>query len=98
LAGISSDSVQGTKNPNTQPSGSGVAPNSASIAGEDTVELSGTMGQVQQLNAQLAQMPDVRSERVAALQQQVQQGTYNPSNEQIANAMLSEQSGSGSGN
>jgi len=61
----------------------------------DTVQLSGTLSQVQQLKSQLAQTPEVRAGRVAALQQQVQQGTYQPSSEQIASAMLSELFGAG---
>ena len=65
------------------------ATSSATDAG-DTVQLSGTLSQVQQLTAQLAQTPDVRTDLVAALQQQVQQGTYQPSSEQIASAMMAE--------
>jgi len=61
----------------------------------DTVQLSGTLGEVQQLKAQLAQTPDVRATRVAALQQQVAQGTYQPSNEQIAGAMFADLLGPG---
>ena len=64
--------------------GSGADVESRATDAGDTVQLSGALSQVQQLNAQLAQTPDVRATRVAALQQQVQQGTYQPSNEQIA--------------
>jgi flagellar biosynthesis anti-sigma factor FlgM len=100
---LGNDPNQGVGNTTGQPKlsspASGVPlasePN-ASDAG-DTVQLSGTLGVVQQLTAQLAQSPDVRAERVAALQQQIQQGTYTPSNEQIASAMFSELFGSGSG-
>ena len=67
---------------------------SATDAG-DTVELSGTLSAAQQLKTQLAQTPDVRAQRVAALQQQIQQGTYQPGNEQIASAMMSELFGTG---
>jgi flagellar biosynthesis anti-sigma factor FlgM len=61
----------------------------------DTVQLSGTLALAQQLKVQLAQVPDVRSARVAALQQQIQQGSYRPSSDQIANALLAEFSASG---
>lgn len=61
----------------------------ASDAG-DTVELSGTLSEVQQLKTQLSQVPDVRANRVAALQQQIQQGTYRPGNQAIADAMMSD--------
>lgn len=65
------------------------AESSASDAG-DTVELSGTLSEVQQLKTQLSQVPDERANRVAALQQQVQQGTYQPSNQAIAGALMSD--------
>lgn len=65
------------------------AESSSSDAG-DTVELSGTLSEVQQLKTQLSQVPDVRANRVAALQQQVQQGTYRPSNQAIAGALMSD--------
>lgn len=61
----------------------------------DTVQFSGNLTEIQQLKAQLAQTPEVRASRVAALQQQMQQGTYNPGNEAIANAMIADFSGSG---
>jgi flagellar biosynthesis anti-sigma factor FlgM len=72
------------------PTKAGGETESPSLDGGDTVELSGNLGEVQQLKTQLLQMPEVRASRVAALQQQVQQGTYQPSNEQIAGALFSE--------
>lgn len=90
------DGVKGAANQPQSPN-SGAASQNASLDSGDTVELSGALGQVQQLNAQLSQVPDVRSERVAALQQQIQQGTYQPSDEQIANTMYAELFGSGNG-
>ena len=62
----------------------------------DSVQLSGTLSEAQQLKAQLTLTPDVRANRVADLQQQIQQGTYKPSSEQIASAMMSELFGPGS--
>ena len=61
---------------------------SSTFEGGDTVQLSGTLSEVQQLKAQLSQVPDVRANRVAALQQQIQQGTYRPSSGAIADAMM----------
>ena len=83
--------------PKVSPSGDGSGADVASLAPDagDTVQLSAAVSQVQQLTAQLAQTPDVRAARVAALQQQVQQGTYQPGNEQIAAAMMSELFGPG---
>jgi len=94
LGNVQPDNVDQTKNRTTQQSDAAASANSP-LGVEDTVQLSGTLGQVQQLKAQLAQTPDVRSDRVAALRQQVQQGTYKPTNEQIANAMISELGSSG---
>jgi flagellar biosynthesis anti-sigma factor FlgM len=69
---------------------------SSSTDAGDTVQLSGTLSEVQRLKTQLARVPDVRASRVGPLQQQVQQGTYQPSSEQIASAMMSELFGAGS--
>jgi negative regulator of flagellin synthesis FlgM len=92
------DSVKNTqgqsKIPLSQVSG-GSTSESQLADGEDTVQFSGSLAEIQQLKAQLAQTPDVRANRVAALQQQVQQGTYKPSNEAIANAIVADLAGSG---
>lgn len=77
------------KVPSSQVSG-GNSPAAQASESEDTVQFSGNLNQVQQLKTQLSSTPDVRANRVAALQQQVQQGTYKPSNEAIANAMVSD--------
>jgi flagellar biosynthesis anti-sigma factor FlgM len=84
------DNVQQTSSRGAQPSQSSATPDNAEVDAQDTFQLSGMLGQVQSLKDQLANTTDVRSERVAALRQQVQQGTYRPSNEQIANAMISD--------
>lgn len=90
------DGVQDTRNRNMQPAGPAGSntPQNTQLGG-DTVQLSGALGQVQQLKAELAQVPEVRSDRVAALRQKVQEGSYNPSNEQVAGAMVSELFGDG---
>lgn len=61
---------------------------SANVLGEDQAELSGTHIQVQVLTAQALQLPEVRQEKVNALRQVVQDGTYQPSSDQIADAMF----------
>jgi flagellar biosynthesis anti-sigma factor FlgM len=43
---------------------------------------------VQQLTAKVQQLPDIRSERVAALKEQIQKGTYNPDAADVADALL----------
>ena len=87
--------AKGQPKVSTPGSGSGADVESLAPDAGDTVQLSAAVSQVQQLTAQLAQTPDVRASRVAALQQQVQQGTYDPSNEQIANALMPELFGTG---
>lgn len=58
------------------------------VLGEDQAELSGTYAQVQALTAQALQFPEIRQEKVNALRQVVQEGSYQPSSSQIAGAMF----------
>jgi len=90
LDNVQSNQVENTKNQGAAAPGSVSTPEISSTDAGDTVQLSGTLSQVQQLKAQLSSTPDVRGDRVAALRQQILQGTYQPSNEQIANAMMSD--------
>jgi flagellar biosynthesis anti-sigma factor FlgM len=70
------------------PKTSGVSP----AAGEDTVKLSSTHGEVQTLAANLAHVPEVRTERVNALRQQVRNASYHPDSGQVADAVIAEHS------
>ena len=96
LDNVQSNQVENTKGQGAAAPGSVSTPDTSSIDAGDTVQLSGTLSQIQQLKTQLSNTPDVRTDRVAALRQQILQGTYQPSNEQIANAMMSEAFGNGS--
>jgi flagellar biosynthesis anti-sigma factor FlgM len=58
------------------------------VFGEDQAELSGSYGQAQALTAQALQFPEIRQEKVNALRQVVEDGSYQPSSSQIANAMF----------
>lgn len=60
----------------------------SSALGEDQAQLSGMHAQVQTLVAQAAQLPDMRQEKVNALRQVVQAGSYQPTSDQIADAMV----------
>lgn len=53
----------------------------------DEVQFSVDGEKVQQLKTELAGLPDSRQERVAALNQAIEQGRYNVSDQQIAQAM-----------
>jgi flagellar biosynthesis anti-sigma factor FlgM len=63
------------------------------VAGEDTVSLSGTHAEIQKLTASVANVPEVRTDRVSALQQQVSSGQYKPQSQHIADAILGDVSG-----
>jgi len=65
----------------------------SSAAGEDSVQLSSTHGEVQTLAASLNNVPEVRTSRVQALQQRVQSGQYNPESQQVADAIIKDHSG-----
>ncbi len=56
----------------------------------DSGQLSVDGEKVQQLKADLAAVPDVRQDRVAALQKAITSGSYNVSGQQIAQAMSSD--------
>ena len=56
----------------------------------DEVQFSVDGEKVQQLKADLSGLPDLRQERVAVLQQAIEEGSYNVSAQQIAQAMSSD--------
>jgi negative regulator of flagellin synthesis FlgM len=96
LQNAQTDASQGVKGPaSQQASATGSTPQTAETDSGDTVQISGRAGEVQQLMTQVSQTPDVRAQRVAALRQQIQQGTYQPTNEQLAGAVASEAFGIG---
>jgi negative regulator of flagellin synthesis FlgM len=59
-----------------------------STLAEDLAQLSGAHMQVQALATQVLQLPEVRQEKVNALRQVVQAGTYQPGSDQIADAVF----------
>jgi len=56
----------------------------------DTVVLSDTAKAVQEAQAQLKSIPDVREDKVAELKEQIENGTYEPDAEKIAEKMLTD--------
>lgn len=90
LGNLQSDSVQQANTRGTQPSQSEEARDTGGVDTDDQFQPSQALDRIQRLKAQLAQVPDVRSDRVSALSQKVQQGSYKPTNQQIADAMVSE--------
>ena len=73
-------------------SGSSVQQNRSVPAGstQDQAQLSAPGSTVQQLKANLSQVPEVRQERVAALSQAVSSGAYQVSDQQLSDAMGSD--------
>jgi flagellar biosynthesis anti-sigma factor FlgM len=69
------------------PSG-GTRSAASSPLGEDQAQLSSTHVQVQALAAQAAQLPEIRQEKVNALRQVVLEGSYQPSSQQVAEAVF----------
>lgn len=59
-----------------------------SVLGEDQAQLSGAHIQVEALAAQVAQLPEIREQRVQALRQAVESGHYRPSTEKVAGAVF----------
>ena len=73
-----------------QSQSSSTASGLSSPAGQDTVQLSNSHAQIQKLATGVANVPDVRTARVSALQQQVALGQYQPQSQAIADAILKE--------
>ena len=59
--------------------------------GEDKVEFSSRASEVSKLVDQVKQLPDVREAKVASLRDQIASGTFNPSGEDIAAAILNDE-------
>lgn len=68
-------------------------PNASAVrtqAAEDEAVLSGAYIEVQALAAQVAQLPEVRNERVQALREAVETGSYSADAREVAGAILAE--------
>ncbi|MGD0907242.1 MAG: flagellar biosynthesis anti-sigma factor FlgM [Candidatus Acidiferrales bacterium] len=86
IANIQSDPVQNAKTSRAQEASSDTG--TTQVDGQDTVQFSPKFAEVQNLTNKLQQLPDVRSDRVSALKQQIQQGTYKPDPSEVAGAIL----------
>lgn len=73
-------------------SGSRVASSASSsegLAGADTARLSKDQGRVQALASQVSQLPEIRQDKVAALQRAIEEGNYRVTPGQAAEALIS---------
>jgi len=83
------ENVQSTKTARTGTS----APQKNSVpveSGRDEAQLSVANATVQQLKANLSQVPEVRQDRVDALRQAVNSGSYQVSDQQLSDAIGSD--------
>jgi flagellar biosynthesis anti-sigma factor FlgM len=79
------DSGQPTKSGARTASGSTI---SGGLAGGDIATLSQDQGRVQQLTSQVNQLPEIRQERVTALQRAIEEGSYRVTPGQAAEALI----------
>lgn len=84
------EQVKTTKNAGGTATGTVKSGGVSSISGEDTVSLSSTHGEVQALSAGVAAIPEVRSDRVSSLREQISKGKYQPTSQQVADALIRE--------
>jgi flagellar biosynthesis anti-sigma factor FlgM len=80
------DPGQSTKSGSQLASGSSSA---EGLAGGDTAKLSPDQGRVQELASQVNQLPEIRQDKVAALQRAIQEGSYRVTPGQSAEALIS---------
>ncbi|WP_022852704.1 flagellar biosynthesis anti-sigma factor FlgM [Thermodesulfatator atlanticus] len=57
---------------------------------QDRVELSQTAKDIQKVEKALKATPDVRTEKIRAIKEQIEAGTYQVDSKKIANAMLTD--------
>lgn len=69
---------------------SGASGAGGASAANDTAQLSSDQAGIQDLVAQLNELPEVRQEKVASLSRAIDQGTYQVTPEQTAEALISE--------
>jgi len=79
------DPGQSTKSPQAAASNS----NSDGLTGADSAQISQYQGRVQELASQVSQLPEIRQDKVAALQRAIQSGSYQVTPAQSAEALLS---------
>ena len=84
------EQVKTAKNTGGTSAGAVKSGGASSSSGEDTVSLSSTHGEVQALAAGVAAVPEVRTERVTGLREQISKGQYQPTSQQVADALIRE--------
>jgi flagellar biosynthesis anti-sigma factor FlgM len=90
-ADVQAENVKNTRTGGTQSPVPGKTADVKPASGQDTVSLSSKHVEVQTLTANLANVPEVRTGRVTALQQQVSSGQYHPNSQKVADAIVADQ-------
>jgi len=96
IQSLNDPSTQQVKNTRTGAPSSKSASSSSGLtssSGEDTVRLSSAHGEVQMLAAGLAQVPEVRSGLVQALQAKIRDGSYQPDSGEVADSIIKDHAG-----
>jgi negative regulator of flagellin synthesis FlgM len=88
------DPIRATRSGDAKPAGKDKASSieSKNKVGEDKLEFSGRATEAGKLLDSLKELPDVREEKVNALREQIAAGEYNPTSEDIADAILKDES------
>jgi len=90
--GTQPEPLKNTRTGGAQPSSTANTAGLQSASGEDTLSLSSAHGEVQTLTASIANVPEVRTDRVTSLQQLVQGGQFQPDSGKVADAIIAEHS------
>lgn len=91
--GIQPDPLKSTRSGGAaQPTSTAKTTGLTPAAGEDTLSLSSTHGEVQSLTASFANVPELRTDRVTSLQQLVQSGQFQPESGKVADAIIADHS------
>lgn len=61
------------------------------VVESDTVSISGVASETGKLVEQIKEFPDIRQDRVSEVRQQISAGNFQPSNEEIADAILKDE-------
>jgi negative regulator of flagellin synthesis FlgM len=87
---IQSEPTKNSRKPGSTSSGSPSTVGVSPATGQDTVSISSTAADIQMLKVGLANIPEVRTDRVSALQGRVNSGQYNPDSQNVADAMIAD--------
>jgi negative regulator of flagellin synthesis FlgM len=73
-----------------KPAGAGQSPATAGVGAADAVSVSSSAQFVASVTARLAQVPDIRTEKVEALKAKLDSDDYNPDPEAVADGLVRE--------